>query len=297
MRAAILFVLSISALAACGSSSEPAPSGLDEPVRLRFTPPNSSAAIAGQFFPGSLPREAGGPANSIMNNQRFVFPGQQGKRVTGTAALGATGVAFKLKDIGSGYWVAPVLIPDNTLGGLLWDVQLDFGRSMPLGTFSLQVTAVDAQGHWGPMNETPLTALSSQPAGAAVATLTWDNNADLDLQILSNSGTIDAKHIGTGGAVDGGFPPGHGHIDRDSNASCVPDGLRQEDVIWPDEPIPDLYLAKVDMFSACGETATNFLFQLYVHDELRISLPGRMLSIDADNGMGPGLAITNFSFP
>jgi hypothetical protein len=50
------------------------------------------------------------------------------------------------------------------------------------------------------------------------------------------------------------------------------------------------------MFSACGEPATNFLFELYVQNELQLSLPGRLIAMDADNGAGPGLAITNFQF-
>jgi len=61
-------------------------------------------------------------------------------------------------------------------------------------------------------------------------------------------------------------------------------------------PTPGLYQVKVDMFSACGEAATHFVFKLYVSNELTINLPGRLLSIDADNGVGPGLAITNVQF-
>jgi hypothetical protein len=296
-RTAALLAFVAPALAACGSSSEPAPSAFDEPVRVRFTPARSTANQSAQFFPGPLPSGTTGPVNSIALMNAIVTAGQYGKKVSGTAALTASGIALKFADVGTGYWVVPTLIADNTQGGLLWDVQLDLARSMPTGRHELQVAAIDESGNWGPASETPLFVQTIQPAGAAVATLTWDNGADLDIQILTPNGQIDPKHPSTGGFVDGGVPPGNGMLDRDSNASCVPDGLRQEDVVWADEPTPGLYLAKVDMFSACGEAATSFLFQLYVHDQLTISLPGRLLSIDADNGTGPGLALTNFSFP
>ncbi len=285
---------------ACGSSSESAPSGIDEPLRVRFTPPRTTTVLAAQFFKGPLPTGSEGPAIvAVDNRQSAVFPGEQGKRLAGNAGGTATGVGFQFEGLGTGFWVAPVLIPDNEVAGtLLFQVQLDFGRDIPPGRQLMQMAAVDADGKWGAPSETPLFFQPMQPSGAAVATLVWDSNADLDLQIITPSGQqIDAKHPSSGGFVDGGFPPGSGVLDRDSNASCVPDGHRQEDVVWSDAPPSGLYLAKVDMFSACGEPATNFVFRLYWQDELLSSVPGRLVSIDADNGMGPGLAITNFQFP
>src|SRR6185369_8669934 len=177
-----------------------------------------------------MPQETGGPGNANDIMGAIVFPGQYGKRVQGTTAQGATGIALRFNDVGSGYWVVPVLTPDNTVGGLLWDVQLDFGRNMPPDPHSLQVRAVDIEGHWGPMKQTPLQVLNLVPSGEAVATLTWDNAVDLDIQIVGPGGQIDAKHVGIG-SPDGGFQPGTGVLDRDSNASCVQDGLHQEDVV------------------------------------------------------------------
>jgi hypothetical protein len=291
-------LLAAFAAVACGSASEPAPSGADEPLRVRFVPPRATAAQAGQFFPGPLPTGANGPAiASVDNRQSAVYAGEFGKRMAGNAAGTATGVGFQFEGLGTGFWVAPVSIPDNLLPGtLLFEVALDFGRDVPAGKQLLQMAAVDVNGEWGPPSETPLYFQSTQPAGAAVASLTWDSSADLDIQIITPNGPIDAKHFTTGG-YDGGVPPGNAILDRDSNASCIQDGLRREDVIWNDEPTPGLYLAKVDLYSSCGEAATNFLFQLFVQGELKLSLPGRLLAIDADNGAGPGLAITNFQFP
>jgi len=219
------------------------------------------------------------------------------------AALAAIDRSFdrqqplRLADLGTGFWVAPSLLADRAEPNTLqFRVLLDFGRDIPPGQRQLQMSAVDSTGRYGPLREIPLYFGATQPSGAAVASLTWDSNADLDLQIVTPTGTIDAKHVSAGSFVDGGFAPGSGVLDRDSNASCVPDGKRQEDVVWSDVPTPGLYQVKVDMFSACGEAATHFVFKLYVSNELTINLPGRLLSIDADNGVGPGLAITNVQF-
>jgi hypothetical protein len=300
MTGNLLALAAVAALiAGCGSSSEPAPSGIDEPFRVRFTPPRTSSAVPGQFFRGPLPTGTDGPLIAAVDNrQSSVFGGEQGKRLAGNASGGSTGVGFQFAGLGTGFWVAPVLIPDNEVPGTLsFQVQLDFSRDIPDGKQTMLMAAVDVDGHWGPSSSTPFYFQATQPSGAAVASLVWDNNADLDLQIITPSGKqVDAKHVSTDGFVDGGFPPGSGVLDRDSNASCVPDGHRQEDLIWTDAPTPGLYLAKVDMFSACGEPAANFVFRLYWQNQLIASVPGKLLSIDADNGMGPGLALTNFQF-
>ena len=299
MRRVALFAFSFSFLAAaCGSTSEPAPSGLGEPLRVRFTPVGASGSVFAQFFPGPLPLGTDGPTiPNVLNTQSAVIGGQLGKKLEGTAQDTATGVAFKLGGLGTGFWVAPTLIPDRTEPNTLqFKVVLDFASGIPAGQQDLQMSAVDSAGRYGPLKAVPLYFGAPQPSGAVVATLLWDNGADLDLRIVTPTGTIDAKHVSGGSFVDGGFAPGSGVLDRDSNASCVPDGKRQEDVVWSDTPTPGLYQVNVDMFSACGEAATNFVFNLYVANQLQTSLPGRLISINADNGSGPGLLITNVQF-
>ena len=298
MRSRDLLGLVLPILAACGSTSEPAPSGLAEPLRVRFTPAQTNAVVLAPFFPGPLPIGPDGPTiPNVLNSQSAVVAGELGKALAGTVQDSATGIAFKLADLGTGFWVAPSLLADRAEPNTLqFKVALDFDKDIPQGQRQLQMSAVDSTGRHGPLREIPLYFGASQPSGAAVASLTWDSNADLDLQIVTPTGTIDAKHVSAGSFVDGGFAPGSGVLDRDSNASCVPDGKRQEDVVWSDTPTPGLYQVKVDMFSACGEAATNFVFKLYVSNELQTSLPGQLLSIDADNGVGPGLAITNVQF-
>jgi hypothetical protein len=180
--------------------------------------------------------------------------------MAGTAGVGSTGVALKFKDIGSGFWVAPVLIPDTTLGGIIWDVQLDFGINVPLGSQLLQVTAVDADGRWGPTSQTPLVFQAIQPAGVVVATLAWDSNADLDLQILTPTGQIDAKHRTGAGFVDGGLPAGRG-ADHDSNANCAPTARQKTSFGAP--TLRPVVPGESDMFSTCGEPVANFVFKIY----------------------------------
>ena len=79
----------------------------------------------------------------------------------------------------------------------------------------------------------------------------------------------------------------------DSNASCVQDGYRMENVVWSDAPEVGTYVVNVDMFSACGAPAATFSFSLYVDGQEIVHKVGRLLDIDADSG-GPGLFVTEF---
>ena len=266
-----------------------------------------------QFFPGPLPSGTDGPTiPNIDNLQRVVYQGQQGRKLTGLASEPASAVALKFDGLGTGYWIAPVRVPEAAQPGTLdWEVRLDLAHDIPVGEQFLRVTATDADGHFGPAEQrTILSVRPLQPTGAAVATLTWDSNADLDLQIITPTGKqVDGKHPATDLPVKGVLPAGAGASDRDSNAGCVPDGLRQEDLVWPTAPTPGLYLAKVDMFASCGEPVANFVFRLYSNGEPIFEQAGRLLGTDADNGIAgdpnaePGtraaasaLAITNFQF-
>ena len=49
-----------------------------------------------------------------------------------------------------------------------------------------------------------------------------------------------------------------GVLDRDSNAQCVQDGARAEDVVWANEPPHGHYVVRVDASSMCGEAASRW---------------------------------------
>ena len=81
--------------------------------------------------------------------------------------------------------------------------------------------------------------LNPPATGDLVVTLTWDTESNLNLHV----GDPDGADIYWGNQSS--QPPfafnqpdsgSFGYIDYDSNANCVIDGLRREDVIWPDPP-------------------------------------------------------------
>jgi uncharacterized protein YfaP (DUF2135 family) len=98
-----------------------------------------------------------------------------------------------------------------------------------------------------------------------VISLTWDTNFDLDLHVSTPSGTEFSPKSPTAGLLDAGqlVTSTTPHIDRDSLGGCIPDGLREEDLIFPTAPAPGVYGIVVDPFAACGQQAVQFTVTVY----------------------------------
>lgn len=282
------------AMAGCGDSAS-ARSGANEPLTVSN----------GQFWEGSYPADEGGPAVTSTSGYRstIIPAGTVAKSISGNAAQGALSVAVGLEGLGSGYWVVPVGSPDQeTKGELAWKTICNFSRDLPAGPHRLRFAAANREGQFGAPKFLDVTATPFLPEGHVVASLSWGTDADVDLHIIGPSGKeLDPKHINTT-AIDEDTMmalPGGGTLDRDSLANCAPDGRRMENVIWAtdatDPPEAGSYTVNVHLFNACGRPSTSFVFDLYVDGKSVQHEAGILLDIDADNGAGPGLFVTQFT--
>jgi hypothetical protein len=185
----------------------------------------------------------------------------------------------------------------NAPGFFDWGASLSFSTAVPGPKPELAFAASDASGQFGPLTTQTLFVKSLLPMGHVVASLTWGVDADLDLHLVSPSGKeLSPKHPNTIASDKDGKPvAGSGLLDHDSLASCVPDGLRTENVVWSDAPEDGTYVVYVDMFSACGKPAANFKFSLLVDGQSVLEKAGRLLDIDADGGASSGLFVTQFT--
>ena len=76
-------------------------------------------------------------------------------------------------------------------------------------------------------------------------------DANLDLHVVQPDGfELYLNGQSTAGETDGGS---YGFIDDNSNANCVIDGQRHEDVVFMEGPPPGDYTVRVDAFSLCGQ--------------------------------------------
>ncbi len=116
--------------------------------------------------------------------------------------------------------------------------------------------------------------------------------------------TVEPKHPSTALNDAGtGLADGGGLIDRDSLVACVPDGRRQEDLVWQKRPTGtyDIY---ANLFDACGKVGASFVMTVY---EAQGDMPnrslvpmivktGRVAAIEANGGAGNATYLTTYQF-
>lgn len=214
----------------------------------------------GQFFRGDMPGDESGPPVRTVAVSPIVHPGSVSRTCSGVMDPAATAVALALEG-DSGYWIVPAGLPDVTAPGFpTFATSIAFSSRLPVGTRMFLARAVDREGRFGasfvrPLDVTPVP----RPVGRFVISLTWDDEADLDLHVVDPRGVeIWKRNINSYEPPPPGAspePPNTPHpggvLDFDSNAACVQDGRRAENVVYADKPPSGHYVVRVDTFSLC----------------------------------------------
>jgi hypothetical protein len=266
-RAAGLFLIATTA-AACGGAS--AESGVTAYLQLGNA----------QFVPGSLSADAGTasadggaqgpPIHGVNLSVTNVYPGIQNVPLSGDVQEG-TSVLVGLAD-DAGYWIVPAPFADvQTPNNFLFQTKMSLSPTTPEGTQTLIIRGVDAGGQIGPAQQIALMVAPPAPAGALVITLAWDTESDMDLHAVVPNTTDPTMPIEIYYKNRVGLPPpvagtppltgddltaavaAAGALDFDSNAGCVIDGRRQENIIYTQPPPSGAYTVRVDAASLCGQ--------------------------------------------
>jgi hypothetical protein len=215
----------------------------------------------GQFFREPMPADERGPRVVTATVRARMGAGSIEQSAVGDLERPATAIALGLAgDVG--YWVVPAGLPNPSSPDLpTFSVVFGVAARLPPGPRELVFRAVDAEGRFGPPTIRPLDVVSEVPSGRLVISLTWNNQADLDLHVVLPSGIEIFKRNPTeyerpppsAGPLPVGAPADGGVLDRDSNAQCIPDGRRAENVFWTEAPPRGRYVVRVDTYSLCGE--------------------------------------------
>jgi hypothetical protein len=313
--------LAVVSVAVACSDGAPINPGVSEPMLI----------TGAQFVPGDMPGapavedggagdDSGAPTTplavvSVDYNNVHVVPGASGKSFGGLVTTDAVAVGVRLEELGSGYWVVPVAGRDSQVANSSdFSFNASFDANDPPGERNLLMVAIGADGSAGTQLATELCIQSRIPdnghacdPGAAVPavvfSLQWDSNFDIDLHVIAPDGTdINPKTNPLQVSVDAGVPPADDpKIDRDSLGQCVPDGLRQEDLVFLDYPAVGPYDIYADPFDACGQPAVRFTLTIYeagsdgaLHATFTQS--GELLSGYVTGGGASGLFITEKQF-
>jgi len=297
---ALLFVVGVVciALAAAGCGGATRDPGLDAQVRV----------VNAQFYRGAPPVESGGPMVTDVAAVRSIVQVGTTIGVSGLTPVGTGGLIAQARgDVG--YWGFTPGIRNVAIAG-----QLDFGTSMQIARsvptdrpLDIDVYAVGTDGAVGPPRLLELTTVPPPvPEGKLVVSLDWDQQVDLDLHVTDPNGVeIWARKINSYQAPPPPTLPGPddykngGILDFDSNASCVFDGRRQENVVWAMTVPPGPYVVRVDTFSMCGQGYANWHLRV-LRDGQQID-EARGVSTELDtrfpHGAGAGEAATVFTIP
>lgn len=286
--------------------------------------------VAGPLSTDMPPPVAGGPTVSISQFYSSAVAGEDARLLSGSVSQGGRSVAFGLAD-DVGYWVTPANQLDLDNPGstsFLFSSTLSYSLATPVGAHTLVLRAVLADGSLGPPASQALMISDTDVVGALVITLAWDTEADLDLHVVAPAlpdpsaapgappGTIEVWYGNTTSlpmrsfAEGGPYSPDEvaaaGQLDFDSNASCVIDGRRQENVFWGAAPPPGHYVVRVDAMSMCGEVAARWHVGVFSNvtatspgDPLITPASGQMGDIDTryKHGPGAGLTVAEFDIP
>ena len=298
MRAGPLLLALGAVLAAACSDGVQADTGADAYLQVP----------GAQFFRGPMPQgSAQGPAVeqlTLVNNN--IWPGLSNDPIGGALAPSATAAAISLQN-DVGYWVVVAGVPSiSTPTFPSFGANGVFSTGIVVGSYTLVVRAVDASGNFGLPAKQILVAeaspLNPPATGDLVVTLTWGDDANLDLHVVDPSG-VDIywgnqsdEPPPPAGPADGGS---YGYIDYDSNANCVIDGLDREDALWPDAPPPGMYTVRVDTPNLCGQPIANWQAKVVLRGRTIAEATG--VSVDADtlgtHGTGSGQLALQFSVP
>ena len=249
----------------------------------------SSGDVQGIRRQGQAPPSTSGPRITATGNQRIVNGGTMAVAIASDAAISGVYIFVGGRTLGlvgeatggvEGYY--EVRLPSPVTSAT---VLLAFPQEIPLNQFDLQFAGVTSSGAIGPY--VGLTAnVTSVGTGDVQVTLSWDADSDTDLHVVGPGG--DEIYYGRRQSASGG------ELDLDSNAGCTIDGIRNENITWPVGRAPrGQYTVRVDYWSACGVTRTNYTVRINNGGSVQI-VTGFFTGSGDGGGAGSGRTVATF---
>lgn len=269
--AALLLTLSV-LLSAC--DGEDGRLGVDQPIFVH------NAELRDGKLPGKRSGEPDAERAQITSFSLgfgVLNPGTPNVTVNGRVSGDAYAVGVRFLELGDGYWVVPAGSEDPTNPGeLIFDISFDAAMNLKPGLHDLAVVAFDERGRAGSQSVLRVCVGSPVPDNLnacnpetappeAVASLTWNIDADLDLIIIAPDGRrFDRNNrlLLQDGKLDASGKPLAG-LDIDGSTGCLVDGRKRENFVWNAPPQKGTWLAYANFFDACGKPAVSFELTLY----------------------------------
>jgi hypothetical protein len=241
--------------------------------------PDGAAAI---YHDGALPPSSGTIQVTLPDSATAINGGSTMISVQSSSDIVTIYVSI---DGQSGYW--EVTVPAGTA---IADVLLTLAQQLP-PQIRIVFEVVDSAGNVS-APETLVTTIVQVKTGDIQISVSWDVDNDLDLHV------VDPNQFEIYYADP--LSPAGGELDLDSNAACVIDGIRNENVLWPVGQAPHgTYTVRVDNYDNCAYTAANFVVTVQKKGQAAQTFMGSFDASDlGDLGdVGAGKVITSFTYP
>ena len=304
-RRALFSVLALAVVIAANAGTAACTGGVaDNPGLNAYMRVNGAQFVSGPMPAGS---SSGPTVLSLHLANTFIYPNFPDYGISGTLAPTATAAAIGLEgDVG--YWIVVAGAANYTSpNDPSYAATAAFSGGIIAGQYTLVTRAVDEQGDYGLPSTQVLTAYAAAPldpiaTGDLVVTLTWDDDANLDLHVADPQGQDlywgdpSTQPPFSFDQPDGGS---YGTIDYNSNANCVIDGLDREDAVWKEPPPPGAYTVRVDATSLCGEPIAYWTVKVVLDGQTIGQASGTAVEADTigTHGAGSGVTALTFSVP
>jgi hypothetical protein len=285
-------------------------------------------ASGAQYVPGELRSDmtASGPTVAFVSTNSTVITAGLARNIAGSATGAATAVQIGLSG-DTAHWIVPTGTMDtDSPGNFTFQSTLSFSSSLPVGMRTLVFRAVDAKGQVGASRDLAVRVQAPIPKGTLVVSLDWDTEADLDLHVTVPNATEPTAPVVVWNksplALPIADPMGNpisytaaqvaatGALDYDSNAQCLIDGRRQENLIFPEgtpavpatPPPSGTYEVRIDTSSLCGQGAARWHAIAILNDDTDNPLGeaiGQASDLDASRPhvASSGILAFRFSIP
>ena len=231
----------------------------------------------------SWPAASGGPGIQVSGNSTVISGGTFFLDVEPDPGAALDKLLLTFAGDSFGYYeieLPEVASSYRVVGQIAHDID---AAAMP--SFGLSIVAVGADQAVGQSVDHGFDVIEVG-VGDVQVSLSWDVDSDVDLHVVDPNGDeifYNRKSVASGGKLD-----------LDSNPGCNIDGIRNENITWPQGSAPEgLYTVRVNYYRSCGVAATNYVVS--VNNGGQISrFSGVLIGGGQGGGLGSGEVVTTF---
>jgi hypothetical protein len=273
----VRFLLCATAIvAACSSSSGDSPTNDIANIMPSLQVMGMTATV--ERHAGDPPVANGGPAASATGPTVVINGGTATLTLDGQATF--TSVVVSVTGA-SGYYVVTLPSPVSSV-----DLIATLAQGLDQPTLTFRVAGANG-GQIGDYDEIDTTVMGVGTGDLQVS-ISWDVDSDVDLHVIDPDG---AEIY-----YDQTDSPSGGVLDLDSNAACLIDHVRNENITWATAP-SGTYTVLVDYYDSCNVDASHIVVTVKRKGHDAQTFTDTLTGAGDQGGLGSGTQVTTFTMP